>query len=89
MLMCNIYICSLRGLFVAAVFQTADTNDAGLLDGEALYNALRALGLEVPVTETGIRDLLIRVGRQDEGYVDFDDFKKMVAELMVRESEYQ
>ncbi|KAL1930011.1 hypothetical protein VTP01DRAFT_1165 [Rhizomucor pusillus] len=69
------------------VFQTADTNDAGLLDGEALYNALRALGLEVPVTETGIRDLLIRVGRQDEGYVDFDDFKKMVAELMTDDHE--
>ncbi|KAI9494246.1 hypothetical protein BDB00DRAFT_819410 [Zychaea mexicana] len=71
------------------VFELTDTVGAGLLDGEGLYKALRALGLEVPVSEGGINDLLRSVDRQDEGYIDVDDFKKIVSDLMTRKNDEQ
>lgn len=61
-----------------------DKVGAGLLDGDGLFHALRALGLQVPVTETGIESILLSVGRENDGFVDMDDFKAIVETLMVR-----
>lgn len=68
---------------LCVVFEKYDETGAGLLDGAGLYKALRALGLEVPVAESDIKNLLAVVGRENEGYVDFDDFKKIARELSV------
>ncbi|KAI8136909.1 hypothetical protein BJV82DRAFT_637430 [Fennellomyces sp. T-0311] len=72
---------------IKEVFAMVDTIGAGLLDGEALYKALRALGLEVPVAPAGIEDLLRTVGREQDGYIDIDDFQKIVSDLMLQRDE--
>ena len=69
------------GALTWQVFSMVDTVGAGLLDGEALYKALRALGLEVPVSPAGIEDLLRTVGRENDGYIDYDDFQKIVEDM--------
>ncbi|KAI8379298.1 uncharacterized protein BYT42DRAFT_322056 [Radiomyces spectabilis] len=67
---------------IKEVFEDLDTEDTGLLDEKNLYKALRALGLEVPVTEQEINQLLVDVGRSEEGYVTIDDVFDIVSELM-------
>ncbi|KAI9264919.1 hypothetical protein BDA99DRAFT_507236 [Phascolomyces articulosus] len=72
---------------IKKVFEQTDTVGAGLLDGEGLYKASRALGLEVPVSEDDIDTLLRSVNRHEEGYIDLDDFNNIVSELMMKKNQ--
>ena len=61
-------------------FNLFDSEQSGQIDARELKAAMRALGFEVKKDE--LRMILRELGREQTGYVDFDDFCKIMSTRM-------
>ena len=57
-------------------FDQVDTDSSGSIDLDELYNAMRALGREMPMKQ--VQDIMDEYDTDKSGEIDFDEFKDMM-----------
>ena len=57
-------------------FDQVDTDSSGSIDLNELYNAMRALGREMPMKQ--VQAILNEYDTDKSGEIDFDEFKDMI-----------
>ena len=57
-------------------FDQVDTDSSGSIDLDELYNAMRALGREMPMKQ--VQGIMDEYDTDKSGEIDFDEFKDMM-----------